>query len=350
LGRGLTAAPARLASGPAARPARATFGWAALLIAVALVAAGCDRGDARGRRAAAPASTAALAEGLAWRQLPAAPTERTEVTAAAVGGEVYLVGGYRRDGATVPTVEVFQPASGRWRRAPDLPVAVNHAMAATVGGAVHVFGGNTAEGKPSAAAFRFADGGWRRLADLPEARVAGTAVAVGGKVYLAGGLGPGGLARAMLVYDPAADRWSVAPGPPTPREHLGGAGADGRVYTVGGRAAGRGNLDAVEVFDPASSRWTSLPPLPTARGGLAAAAADGFVVAVGGEGAATFKEAEAFDLTSGTWRSLPPMPTPRHGLGVVAIGTVLYTLSGGPQPGLHVAATAEALDLAPLRP
>jgi hypothetical protein len=39
------------------------------------------------------------------------------------------------------------------------------------------------------------------------------------------------------------------------------------------------------------------------------------------------------------------MPTPRHGLGVAAIGDVVYALAGGPQPGLHVAATAEAIDL-----
>jgi Kelch motif len=201
---------------------------------------------------------------------------------AAVGAEIYLVGGYRRDGATVPTVEVFQPASGRWRRGPDLPVAVNHAMATTGGG--------------------------------------------------------GGACVRRHYGGRQAERGR------------GGAGADGRVSTIGGRAAGRGNLDAVEVFDPASSGWSSLPSLPTARGGLGAAAADGFVVAVGGEGAATFREAEAFDVTGGTWHSLPPMPTPRHGLGVAAIGTVLSTLSGGRQPGLHVAASAEALDLAPLRP
>jgi non-specific serine/threonine protein kinase len=272
------------------------------------------------------------------------------VTAAAVGTEIYVIGGYRRDGATVSTVEVFQPGSGRWRPGPELPLAVNHAMAATVGGRLHVFGGYTGSGRPSAAAFRLDRSGWRRLRDLPEVRAAGTAVAAAGKIYLAGGLGPGGLAAAMLVYDPATDRWSLAPGPPTPREHLGGAGAGGRVFTVGGRAASRGNLDAAEVFDPATGRWSSLPPLPTPRGGLAAASANGFVVAVGGEGAATFPQAEALDVGAATWRSLPPMPTPRHGLGVATIGTVLYTLAGGPEPGLHVAATAEAIDLGPLRP
>jgi len=48
---------------------------------------------------------------------------------------------------------------------------------------------------------------------------------VDGRVYVAGGIGPSGLAPEMLVYDLAADRWSTASGPPTPREHLGGLAA-----------------------------------------------------------------------------------------------------------------------------
>jgi hypothetical protein len=160
----------------------------------------------------------------------------------------------------------------------------------------------------------------------------------------------GALAGAMFVYDIAGDRWSTAPGPPTPREHLGGAGFGGRVYTIGGRTGGLdSNLDAFEVYDPGTGRWSSLPRLPTRRGGLAAAATcSGQLVAVGGEGKSTFAEAEAYDVGTGAWRRLPPMPTPRHGLGVVAIATTVYTFAGGPQPGLHVADTAEAIDLAGL--
>jgi Kelch motif len=178
---------------------------------------------------------------------------------------------------------------------------------------------------------------------------AGTAVAVGGRVYLAGGIGPGkDLATSMLVYDPAADRWTTAVGPPTKREHLGGAAAKGLVYTVGGRTSA-GNLSAVESFDPATGRWTSRPDLPTPRGGLAAAATcTGAVVAVGGEAAKTFPEAELFDPGRDIWQALPPMPSPRHGLGVVTVGSRLFTLLGGPQPGLHVAATTEVIDLASL--
>jgi hypothetical protein len=328
-------------------------------VVAGLLAAGCSGRAAPARPSpspttAPPARSTPVPAGLAWRPLTPAPSERTEVTAAALGPEVYLIGGYRRDGATLSTVEVYDTRGNRWRRGPELPLAVNHAMAATVGGAVHVFGGYTSDGKPSASAFRLDRDGWRRLADLPAGRAAGTAVAVGDRVYLAGGIGPDGLARTMLVFDASADRWSIAPGPPTPREHLAGAAAGGKVYTIGGRVRGRGDLDAVEAFDPATGRWTALPPLPTPRGGLGGAAtANGFVVAVGGEPSSerktTFAEAQALDVRTGAWRSLPPMPRPRHGLGVAAIGTIVYTLAGGPQPGLHVSSTAEAIDLGPLR-
>jgi hypothetical protein len=77
----------------------------------------------------------------------------------------------------------------------------------------------------------------------------------------------------------------------------------------------------------------------------AAATCAGWIVAVGGEARTTFREVEAFDTVSGTWLTLPGLPTPRHGLGVVTVGRTLYVLAGGPQPGLHVAATAEAIDL-----
>jgi hypothetical protein len=263
------------------------------------------------------------------------------------GTRIVVVGGYRADAATVASTEILDTATGTWRQGPDLPVAVNHAMAATVGDTVYVFGGHLADHRPSTGAYRLDGTAWQPVAPLPEGRAAGTAVAQDGLVYLAAGLGPAGLASEMLVYDPATNDWSSAPGPPTRREHLGGAGFGGLVYTVGGRTRGLDtNLSAFEVFDPRTRRWASLPGLPTRRGGLAATATcAGRIVAVGGEATTTFAAAEAFDIRAGTWQALTPLPTPRHGLGVVAIGDTVYAVAGGPQPGLHVADTVEALDL-----
>ncbi len=137
--------------------------------------------------------------GLAWATLAKAPTARTEVAAAAAGGRIYVIGGYTADGATVPTVEVLDVATGRWERGPDLPVAVNHAMASTVDDTVYVFGGYLAGNVPSASAYRLEGDRWRAVSPLPEGRAAGTAAAVDRVVYVAGGIAPGGgLADAML--------------------------------------------------------------------------------------------------------------------------------------------------------
>ena len=140
-------------------------------------------------------------------------------------------------------------------------------MSATVDGRIYVFGGYLATNRPSDVAFTLDGDAWRPVAPLPQPRAAGTAVALGNMVYVAGGVGPGGLAADMLVYDAGADRWTTAPGPPTRREHLGGAGFGGIVYTVGGRTGGLDtNLGAFEAFDPRSGELDPAPgPADAAR-------------------------------------------------------------------------------------
>ena len=112
-------------------------------VAAALLLAGCS---AEEQAPPAPAPTAG--GDLAWRRLAAAPSERTEVAAATAGGRVYVAGGYAPDGATVATVEVYDPTEDAWVAGPDLPIAVNHAMAATLDGAVHVAGGYGGDRRP----------------------------------------------------------------------------------------------------------------------------------------------------------------------------------------------------------
>jgi Kelch motif protein len=145
---------------------------------------------------------------------------------------------------------------------------VNHAMAATVAGDVYVFGGYPSTGPPDAATFRLdgagtrpvGEGAWRPVATMPHGRAAGTAVAIAEKVYVAGRVAPHGLAGQVLVYDATADSWSTAPGPPTRREHLGGAALGGLVYAIDGRTGGLDtNLDAFEAFDRGNGQWTRCP-------------------------------------------------------------------------------------------
>lgn len=312
---------------------------------VVLVTA-CSANDA----GPSPAPTVAS---VAWEMLAPMPTPRSEVAAASDGQRIVVAGGFDGTGATVATVEIFDPATGTWSAGPDLPIGVNHPMASAFDGTVAVLGGYVGPGLsgPTDLAFVLRDAGWEELPPMPEPRAAGGAAEVDGDLLVAGGVGPGGLAEEGFRFDPEAGRWSMIEGPPTGREHLGVAGLDGVLYVVGGRTGGIGsNLDAMEAFDIGAGAWRELPRMPTARGGSAAAAtANGFVVSLGGEQeSGTFAEAEAFDVRRERWLSLPPTPTARHGLGVVAVGTVVYAIAGGETPGLSVSGTVEALDLAPI--
>jgi hypothetical protein len=51
-----------------------------------------------------------------------------------------------------------------------------------------------------------------------------------------------------------------------------------------------------EVYDPATDRWSVAPPLPLARHGLAAAAAGGVLYVIGGGPKAGFAQTDAVDM------------------------------------------------------
>src|ERR687891_504375 len=270
---------------------------AALVLVLALAACNAE-----------PETPAPRVTGLEWETLAPMPTPRTEVAAAAVGGRIVVVGGFALAG-TVGTTEVYDVAADAWSAGPDLPVAVNHAMATSFEDAAYVFGGTLGDGAISDAAFVLSDGAWEPLPLMPEPRTAGGAAVAGGLIPRVGGGRPAGVAERTLVFDPEAGRWSVTEGLGRPREHMGVAAFDDRVYAVGGRAGSLAGFGDVEVLDPGTGPWSPLPDLPTPRGGMAAAAASN---------------------------------------GVVAIGTAMYVIAGGVDPGLSFSGAVEAIDLARL--
>lgn len=278
-----------------------------------------------------------------WRVRAALPVPRTEVAAAAVGETVAVVGGFTADGSSTARADIYRPASDRWRRAADLPAAVNHAAAATLAGHLVIVGGYGAR----RSAFMLVGDRWRLLARLPAPRAAAGAAVLGGRLFVVGGVGgvgPNGLARNALAYEPRTRSWRYVVGP-SPREHLAVAAAGGRIYAIGGRTAGSDtNVATVESWRPGEGRWRVERSVPEARGGTGAAAVTGGIVSVGGEApAGTIGTVYRYDLAVRSWSRLPDLPTPRHGLGVARVGATVYVVGGGPQPGLYVSDANEAL-------
>jgi N-acetylneuraminic acid mutarotase len=152
-----------------------------------------------------------------WTNGAPMPSERTEVAAAEVAGQIYVVGGF---GGQLE-LEIYDPAADRWRRGRAFPHAVHHAAAVGLNGKLYVVGG-------------FVDG-WSP-------------------------------SDAVFVYDPAVETWRALAAMPTPRGALAAAVIDGRIYAVSGVGPTGRNTVAHEAYDPGNNRWTVLASVPTPRG------------------------------------------------------------------------------------
>jgi len=285
-----------------------------------------------------------------WAALTPMSEARQEVGVAVIGNRIYVVGGFRTNGSTANTVEVYDVAADRWSFGPPLPVAVNHPGAAALGGLLYVVAGATATG-PTAALQAFDPGRnvWEARTPMAVARSAVMTGTLGGKLYVAGG-SPAG--QAFEVYDPATDRWTSLAELPTGRNHLAGGFIGGRLHAVGGRPPL--TLATHEAFDVAAARWGPLAPMPTGRSGHAAALVRGCLYVMGGEGnpnagSGTFAENEGYDPRTDQWFRLLPMPTPRHGIGAVVVGDRIYIPGGATIQGFGAVTTHEVFTPASTR-
>lgn len=284
-----------------------------------------------------------------WTTFTPAPTKRTEVTAAVLGGKIYVLGGFAEPSLSnlssmtiTNRVEVYDPATNEWTTRAPLPVGLHHAAAVVAENRLYVIGGYRqaflALWHPVATVYMYDPdkNAWTERAPMPTPRGALAVAEFSGKFYAIGGYDGSGNKAAVEVYDPAADTWTARSPLPTPRDHLAAATAGGNIYAIGGRVnqSYARNLSIVEAYDPAADRWTKVADLPTARSGITAGVIRGAIYVLGGEAPeGTFHTNEAYTPATDRWHSAASMPTGRHGLGSAVIGDRLYVISGGPTPG-----------------
>lgn len=286
------------------------------------------------------------------RRAPELPTFRTEVSGAVWNGRIVVVGGLDAGGATSTAVELYDLATEAWSQGPDLPEPLHHTAVAVLGDRLYVIGGygvRTARWTPQAEVWSLGPGesAWRVELSLRTARGAHAAVSTGDAIMVIGGVSERGeILTSTEVFDADSGSWVDGPPLAIEREHLAAAvDADGRVYAIGGRAGGLGSSrDSVEVFD--GSEWTPAAALRHARGGIGAATIDGHSCVAGGEEElGTIGTIEC--LVEGSWVVAGTLEVPRHGLAVVAVGSALHIIGGGPQPGLTVSGVHEVVPIDP---
>jgi N-acetylneuraminic acid mutarotase len=209
-----------------------------------------------------------------WVKKADMPNSRTGTAVAVVDGIIYIIGGYDDNDIMVSLVEAYDPATGIWTRKADMPTARYSFDACVIDGRIYVPSGATKFGEvtgnfssvPTVEVYDPATDTWTQASDMPVARYGHSASAVDGKMYIIGGAEEETMKlweegkidtdemeevfSIVYVYDPATAMWTTAADPlPTARNGPTAAVVDGKIYAIGGRQ-GSTKLPTVEEFDP----------------------------------------------------------------------------------------------------
>ena len=233
-----------------------------------------------------------------WKRKADMSRPRSGFSTVVINGKIYAIGGEHRreNGAPLFSVEAYDPATDTWTQITNLPEARYHHASSVVDGKIYVFGGNGViwrRGQPIHKIFSTLDvynpatNTWEQKADMLTARSVPSTAVANGKIYAVGGWAAGGQAIVPInnlveVYDPAVDKWTQKREMPTRRMWLGTAVVNGKIYAIGGESEEPRILGTVEEYNPAFDVWTKKASMPTERRGLSTGAVNDKIYAVGG--------------------------------------------------------------------
>ena len=308
-----------------------------------------------------------------WEQVSELPTWRIGAAAAAVDGQIYLIGGFdprENLGGGAPAisrVDVYDTRTNTWHTVSDMPIPRIAARAAVFSNEIYVFGGynrTAVRGEPWKTVVEMYDtqtDTWTRLRDMSTLlRNFGTAV-VDEKIYIIGGtvldrrFDHQVPTNRVEVYDPLTDKWEKRADMPTEREQVGTGVVDGKIYVIGGydRLAAGGFGDAakqfltqIEEYNPKIDRWRKLRNMPVFKFSFATVVVNNEIYTIGGASLdhriGRIDTVEVYNPTVNRWRILQPITIPKTTTAAVANGTIY--LFGGLENGRKFSPVVEAFD------
>lgn len=195
----------------------------------------------------------------AWERRPDMPTARGAHAAVLIDGVVHVIGGassFRGQPELVAAHEAYDLKRRTWTTLPAFPDPRDHLAAAAIGDDVYVIGGRKLSLSRNSGRLDVFDTearSWRRGPEMPTARGGIAAASLDDRLFVFGGEQPSGTFDETEIYDPAEDRWAAGPAMPTARHGLGAAATHtGRIAVVGGGPEpGLSVSDAIEFIGPA---------------------------------------------------------------------------------------------------
>ena len=269
-----------------------------------------------------------------WKSIaPINGLGRSRPAAAAVNGKIYLIGG-EISGGVANTVDKYNPITNTWTVQTGLmPTPASNICAAAIGTDIYVVGG----GLNTLQAYHTTSDTWSIVTTdpLPQALRGPGCAALNAKLYVFGGSSAGSYQSAAYVYDPAAaagSRWTIFQPMSLERGYLAGVAANGKIFAIGGSNSASANLNYVEAYDPADGYWHPVTHMQEARGGPGVFAVGNTIYACGGGWSTYLDSCEVYDTTQGyfgSWATHPAILIEgRRTFGYANIGPVLYAIAG----------------------
>jgi N-acetylneuraminic acid mutarotase len=258
------------------------------------------------------------------------PVYRT--VAVAAHGTIYVLGGHDTAGATITSVDAFDPAHGRARLAGHLALPTHGAAAANLGGRILVFGGASSTVHDVVQQFLPASGRSRVVGTMPTVRADVTAVVVGRRAILVGGFDGAGPQSAVWAT-PDGRHVTVVAHLRQPVRYPAVAAAGSDVYVFGGLISGgeyTGTFtSAIQRIDLRHGTARIVGRLPTPLAHAMAADVNGRLYVLGGSAPGGPSDAiRAFDPAADTTHPAGRLPRPLTDAAVATIGSTVYLLGG----------------------
>ncbi|MBB5366268.1 NPCBM/NEW2 domain-containing protein [Deinococcus humi] len=287
--------------------------------------------------------------------IAAQPNTVAEAQGRAVGGKLYVFGGFdSRKSCCTPTdrAQGYDPATNVWTPLSPMPErGATHAGMATDGKDIYYAGGYVANaawtgqifGTRAVWKYNVAQDTYTRLPDLPVLSAAGQLEYLAGKLHYFGGTNAARnldlKTHYVLDLTTGGATWTPAAPLLEARNHLGSAVLDGLIYAIGGQTghdAQLKTLNTIEAYDPATDRWEPRASMLKALSHTTNSTfvLNGRIVVVGGETAhdQPTDMVAAYDPRSNSWTLLTSLPE-RRVSGVAAPLGNGFVFTGGNLPG-----------------
>uniref|UniRef100_A0AAQ5ZQW1 BTB domain-containing protein n=2 Tax=Amphiprion ocellaris TaxID=80972 RepID=A0AAQ5ZQW1_AMPOC len=165
-----------------------------------------------------------------------------------------------------------------------------------------------------------------------------SACAASGKIYASGGSGTAvSVLDLFECYDMQTESWQVQTRMLTARLDHGSVEANGLIYVCGGMVGTMLSvriLNNCEVYDPETHQWKELCGMREARMNHGLVVVNNRIYAVGGQGTqGGLVSVEYYNIATNEWCAASPMPWRGVRVKCVALGSVIYVLTGRGQLG-----------------